>query len=270
MSKTNQVFKKNLKEFDDLHGKHVLPIVEGLKEKNPHIEEGIGNEEDIGLYKKTGYVWWPPVRLYFGLGVGLVEDLQELIRRPHAYELFVYSSHESERHIRSFGNNMIAKAIRTLLQYQWQNKQETSEHHAAVPGKTVGRGAPKTLNTEESQVIETQERAISAETTLFYDKHTGKFCFNGIKSLAVSKTKNNRVRRIAEKFMDYWEKGKPCPQSEIDPDPAKKTPQSVYDGISTIRDVLVNIGVNMPRKVGEAYLFPEEPRHFIRLSKRLD
>lgn len=120
------------------------------------------------------------------------------------------------------------------------------------------------------QTIETPQRLISVETTLFYDTSTGKFRFNGTESLAVSTKNKTRVRRIAEKCLSFWKKEQPCPQSEIVPDSDKKLPQGVYDDIATIRGVLKSIGVNMPAPTAEGYHPPTEPRNFTMVSNRLD
>ncbi len=110
----------------------------------------------------------------------------------------------------------------------------------------------------------------SIETTLSYNKTTGKFRFGKIESVAVSKTSRTRVSNTAEKLMKWWAKGKPCPQSEIVKDPARKTPQGVHDDISKIRKALEPLGVNMLQCISDGYPPPEEPKHFNIISKKVD
>ncbi len=110
----------------------------------------------------------------------------------------------------------------------------------------------------------------SIETTLSYNKTTGKFRFGKIESVAVSKTSRTRVSNTAEKLMKWWGKGKSCPQSEIVKDPARKTPQGVHDDISKIRKALEPLGVNMLQCTSDGYPPPNEPKNFNIASKKLD
>lgn len=102
----------------------------------------------------------------------------------------------------------------------------------------------------------------SIETTLSYDKTTGKFRFGNKESIAVSKASRHKVRKMAEKLMKWWKKGKPCPQSEIVQNPDKKTLQSVYDNRTTISSALKDLKVNMPQCANDEYPPPNEPKHF--------
>ncbi len=110
----------------------------------------------------------------------------------------------------------------------------------------------------------------SVETTLSYDKTTGKFRFGKIESVAISKTSRTRVSNTAEKLMKWWAKGKPCPQSEIVKNPARKTPQGVHDDISKIRKALEPLGANMLQCTSDGYPPPQEPKNFNIASKKLD
>lgn len=116
----------------------------------------------------------------------------------------------------------------------------------------------------------TPEKLKSVETTLSYDKTTGRFSFGGIDSIAISKTSKARVRSIAEKLMKWWKEGKPCPQSEIVKDPYKRTPQGIHDDISTIREAIKRIEVNMPQCTSDGYPPPVEPKNFSIVSRKLD
>lgn len=121
-----------------------------------------------------------------------------------------------------------------------------------VPAK-AGQGGGKGKETSAEK---------SVETTLFYNSSTGKFSFNGIESKVVSQHARTRVRSISKKLMRWWEKGKQCPQEEVVKDTTKKTPQGVYNDISTIRKTLEPIGVNMPQATGGGYPPPTEPQTF--------
>ncbi len=116
---------------------------------------------------------------------------------------------------------------------------------------------------EDRQKKAEGQEIMSVETTLSYNKITGKFRFGSLEAIAISKTQNTRIRRIAEKLMKWWKKGKPCPLSEIVTDPTMKTPQGVHDDISTIRNILFEyLKVDMPLCAEEAYHPPSKPEHF--------
>lgn len=116
---------------------------------------------------------------------------------------------------------------------------------------------------EESKPERQPQEVESIETTLSYNKTTGKFRFGSDESVPISPTPRHKVRGMAEKLMQCWAKGKPCPQSKIVRDPTKKTPRSVYDNTTTIRNSLKSyLKVNMPQSSNDEYLPPEEPKHF--------
>ncbi|KHE93617.1 MAG: hypothetical protein K8F52_04295 [Candidatus Scalindua rubra] len=112
-------------------------------------------------------------------------------------------------------------------------------------------------------VTKQQQDIKSLETTLSYYKTTGKFRFGDDESLPISPTSRHKVREMAEKLMQSWMKGKPCPQSEIVRDPARKLPRSVYDNTTTIRNSLKShLKVNMPQCANDEYPLPIEPKYF--------
>ena len=117
---------------------------------------------------------------------------------------------------------------------------------------------------DQKKVDESKEQKVkSLKNTLSYNKTTGKFRFGGKESLPISPTSRHKVRIMAEKLMKCWEKGKPCPQSKIVRDTRRKTPRSIYDNTTTIRNTLKsNFKVNMPQSSNDEYLPPEEPNHF--------
>jgi|TARA_B100000315_G_scaffold36862_1_gene31459 hypothetical protein len=115
---------------------------------------------------------------------------------------------------------------------------------------------------ERKLKIKPQQEVMSVETTLSYNKTTGKFRFGNDVSMAISKTQRTRVRNIAEKLMKCWKEGEPCPQDEIVKNPIYKTPQGVHDDISTIRGILESLNVNMPQCTIDGYPPPSEPEHF--------
>ena len=69
-----------------------------------------------------------------------------------------------------------------------------------------------------------QQEVISEETTLSYNKTTGRFRYGSNESLPISPTSRHKVRIMAEELMKWWKKGKPCPQSKIVRDVKKKIP----------------------------------------------
>ncbi len=68
---------------------------------------------------------------------------------------------------------------------------------------------------ESLEVTKQQQEIKSVETTLLYNKTTGKFRYGNEISIAVSKNARARVRRIAEQLMECWQKGKPCRKNEL-------------------------------------------------------
>lgn len=107
-----------------------------------------------------------------------------------------------------------------------------------------------------------QQKMKSVETTLFYNKTTGKFRFRNSESLAISKTARTRKRKIAEKLMEYWKNEKPCPKNELVKPLIFPLPQGVVDDISAIRKILEPLEVNMPQSTDEGYSPPKEPKYF--------
>lgn len=112
------------------------------------------------------------------------------------------------------------------------------------------------------EIPKPQQEVKSIETTLSYNKTTGKFSFGNLESMAISATPRARVRSFAEKLMGCWKKRKPCSLEEFGIDPAKNTPNYVHEKTSDIRIALERIKVNMPQCAEGAYSFPSEPEHF--------
>ena len=110
--------------------------------------------------------------------------------------------------------------------------------------------------------LEISAGVVSIETILTYNKTTGKFRFGSIESIAVSATPIARVRNMAENIIRCWAKGTPCLLSEFGINPEMKTPQSISDAISRIRNALKDIKVNMPHYADYGYAPPSEPESF--------
>ncbi|MCP4254142.1 MAG: hypothetical protein GY775_12180 [Candidatus Scalindua sp.] len=122
-------------------------------------------------------------------------------------------------------------------------------------------GRKKTSNNTALKVDQLDTQSI--EETLFYNKTTGKFRFGDKESLPISPTSRHKVREMAEKLMNCWMAGKPCPQSEIVRDVKKKIPRSVYDNTTTIRNSLKShLKVSMPQCSNDEYPLPSEPKYF--------
>jgi hypothetical protein len=108
-----------------------------------------------------------------------------------------------------------------------------------------------------------QQEVKSVETTLSYNKATGKFRFGTTESIAISITNRHKIRNVAETLIEWWMKGEPCPKNELGTPSRSHLPQSVLDNISAIRQTLFNdLEVNMPQSTDEGYLPPKEPKHF--------
>ncbi len=145
----------------------------------------------------------------------------------------------------------------SFLEYRdymsFENAEVTLKKHAALGVR--GKSNKTELKTGLQEVK-------SIETTLSYNKTTGKFRFGNDESIAISKTPRHKARNIAEKLMKCWRKGQPCPLSEFGIDPTKKTPTKIYTDIKDIRKFLKHIRVSMPQCAGGAYHPPSEPEHF--------
>ncbi len=126
--------------------------------------------------------------------------------------------------------------------------------------KPIQEAVQQKIKFKEAKIVEQGLKSI--ESTLIYTKKSGKFRFKNSVSIAVSATSRAKVRNMVEKLMKWWGKGKPCPLSEIVKDPRRKTPQSIYDNISTIRNVLKDLKVNLPQCTDEKYPPPSEPELF--------
>jgi hypothetical protein len=108
-----------------------------------------------------------------------------------------------------------------------------------------------------------QQEVKSVETTLSYNKNTGKFRFGTTESIAISTTNRHKIRNVAETLIEWWMKGEPCPKNELGTPSRSHLPQSVLDNISAIRQTLFNdLEVNMPQSTDEGYLPPKGPKHF--------
>jgi hypothetical protein len=156
----------------------------------------------------------------------------------------------------------IAKTFRITTEMFRIKKEDLSDLLEDIkrddPFDLKGKEEEKEKNTATLKPQEIQ----STEETLFYNKTTGKFRFRGRESLSVSATSRHKARKMAEKLMTWWDKGEPCPQSEIVRDPTKKTSRPVYDNRSKISNQLKDVRVNMPQSSNDEYLPPEEPKHF--------
>jgi len=129
--------------------------------------------------------------------------------------------------------------------------------------KLIPLDGERTVSVSTEEIAESREQEVMPiETTLSYDKNTGKFRFGNKISMAVSRTPRSMSRPIAEELMKWWMKGEPCPQHKIVLNPERNHPQSFYDSISTIRSVLLALDVNMQQCAGEEYQPPREPKCF--------
>lgn len=100
---------------------------------------------------------------------------------------------------------------------------------------------------------------------LSFNRLTGEFSFNGKNSKPISKESRANVRDTAKKLMRYWQKSKPCPQSELASEkPLQKHHlQSIYNDTSKIRKALQTIGVNLQQASKDSYCPPNEPQGFL-------
>ncbi len=145
-------------------------------------------------------------------------------------------------------------AIKTAIRHRHIKREE--EKLALLQLK------PNKNEVNKTELEAKQQEVKSVETTLSYDKTTGRFRFGNKESIAISKTPMHKARTMAEKLMKWWMKGQPCQLNEFGIDPSKKTPTNIYDNISDIRKALIPLKVNMHHCSEGLYHPPDEPEHF--------